>query len=256
MMEAVEAVQSDGIFDWASSDFFREIDEEALRERDEKDQKGFPYTLPITFGGPPSAGTAPTLSYAIGGTPTVADPRPPRGVFEPGVFEPGVFEEDEQQPDEPTARREMLDRLNRLEQMIAPLVAQVGMIGHNGPPGPIEDPALPEREPNPEEPPLTVRDILAVADAIRDIRNEAAAKTPDLAVVEAGRGILARAGGYLLRLCDTAAHEGAKEFGKWAGRAAAAGVVAGFLTWGQIGQALHETAASVSTWAHSIQVPW
>ncbi|PJN93089.1 hypothetical protein CNY89_23830, partial [Amaricoccus sp. HAR-UPW-R2A-40] len=46
-----------------------------------------------------------------------------RGVFKPGVFEPGVFVDYEQQPDEPTARREMLDRLERLEQMIAPLVA-------------------------------------------------------------------------------------------------------------------------------------
>ncbi|PJN92382.1 hypothetical protein CNY89_30210, partial [Amaricoccus sp. HAR-UPW-R2A-40] len=50
-----------------------------------------------------------------------------RGVFKPGVFEPGVFVDYEQQPDEPTARREMLDRLERLEQMIAPLVAQVGI---------------------------------------------------------------------------------------------------------------------------------
>lgn len=197
------------------------------------------------------------FSDAVGGGPVAGGPYGPRRVYEPGVFEPGVFEEDEPQPDEPTARREMLDRLDRLEKMIVPLVAQVGMIGHNGPPGPIEDPALPERQPNPEEPPLTARDILAVARAISDIRNEAAAKTPDLAVVEAGQGILARAGGYLLRLCDTAAQEGAKAFGKWAGTAAAvgvAGVIASFATWGDLGQALHETAAFISTWMQTL--PW
>lgn len=215
IMEAVKAVQSGGTVYWASRDFFRrKIEEEALIEQNRKFQTGLPHALPYAFQAErPSAATALTTSssFASGsyGAGTFG-----RGVFKPGVFDPGVFVEDEQQPDEPTARREMLDRLDRLEQIIAPLVAQVGMIGHNGPPGPIEDPALPEREPDFEKALLTARDILAVAHAISDIRNEAAAKTPDLAIVEARQGILARAGSYFLRLCDTAAQEGAKAFGE------------------------------------------
>ncbi|PJN92578.1 hypothetical protein CNY89_28500, partial [Amaricoccus sp. HAR-UPW-R2A-40] len=43
MMEAVEAVQADGTYDWASSDFFREIDEEFLSERDNEVQTGLPH---------------------------------------------------------------------------------------------------------------------------------------------------------------------------------------------------------------------
>jgi hypothetical protein len=174
-------------------------------------------------------------------------------VFEPGVFESGVFEEDPF--DEATARREMLGCLARLEEMVAPLVAHVGMMGHNGPPGPIEDPELPERQPDPSEPPLTARDLAAIARAIGEVRREADSGTPNIVVIEANEGILARAGGYLLRLCDIAAQEGAKAFGKWAGIAVAvgvAGVVASFATWGELGQALHETAASISTWVRTL----
>lgn len=255
MMEAVEEVQSNGILDWASKDYFRQIDDEAVRERDEEDQERFPFTIPMPLGGRPTAGTAPIFSDASGGGPTAGGPYAPRGVFEPGVFEPGIFEEGPL--DEATARREMLEHLARLEQMVTPLVAHVGMMGHNGPPGPIEDPELPERQPDPNEPPLTARDIAAIARAIGEVRREADSGTPNVAVIEANEGILARAGGYLLRLCDMAAQEGAKAFGKWVGTAAAvgvAGVVASFATWGDLGQALQETAASISTWVQTL--PW
>ncbi|PJN92585.1 hypothetical protein CNY89_28420, partial [Amaricoccus sp. HAR-UPW-R2A-40] len=38
-------------YDWASSDFFREIDEEFLSERDNEVQTGLPHAPPIHISG-------------------------------------------------------------------------------------------------------------------------------------------------------------------------------------------------------------
>jgi hypothetical protein len=248
MMEAVEGVQADGILDWASKDFFREIDDEALHELEE----GVPEALPTSFGGRPAAGTSPTFSEALGASPTTDVPGQPRRVFEPGVFEPGVFE-DEARPDAATSRREMLARLDDLERMIEPLVAGVGMIGHNGPPGSIEDPDLPEVEPSLTDPPLTVRDLDVIKASISELRLQASAPRPDLAVVERSRGILGRAARFVGRWLLLAADEAVKAAGKTAGALLVAGAVMG---WQQLAPALEGAASSVSAWAQTIEVPW
>ncbi len=236
MMEAVEAVQEEGTYDWASTDWFREIDEEALRERDKEDRKeGFPYTLPLTFGGRPSAGTAP--------------------VFEKGVFEPGVFEEEEQRLDEATARRNMLERLDRLEEMMAPLVAQVGMVGHNNPPGPIEDPDIPDPVLHPTEPPLTARDVAIVQTAIQDIRAQAQESEPNLEAVQKSQGVLARAARQIGRWCMSFVDEAVKSAGNATGKAAVV-LIAGTIGWQQIGPVVESAASSVAAWIQTIPIPW
>lgn len=241
---AVDEIQSDGIYDWAPTPDHSDYDVDP----DELAEEGFPYTLPITFQvEQPSAGTSPTASSGFGSGSFGAGPYGGR------VFEPGVFEEDEPPRDEAAVRREMLDRLEHLERLIEPLIADTGMIGHNNPPGPIEDPELPEHEPHLAEPPLTARDLNVVKTAIHDIREQAQAEVPDREVVENSRGILSRAAKQLGRWLMMAADEAVKAAGKAAGVALVAGAVMG---WQHVGPALETAASSVSAWIQTIQVPW
>jgi hypothetical protein len=93
----------------------------------------------------------------------------------------------------------MLERLARLEALLDPISKSIGMVGHNGPPGPIEDPEIPETDINSNEPPLTTRDVEAVRESIREVREQANSGAPDAAVVERGRGVIARAASRLGR---------------------------------------------------------
>ncbi|HMQ92500.1 MAG TPA: hypothetical protein PKA33_15975 [Amaricoccus sp.] len=237
MTEAVDAVQADGVIDWASSDYFR-------------DNEGLPYDLPMSFKGRPAAGTAPIFSSAVGAHPIGWT----GAIVEPGVVEPGIFE-DEPQVSEEIARRAMLDRLDRLEQMIAPLVAQVGMMGHNGPPGPIEDPYIPDRDLRPEDPPLNARDIFVVNIAIQEVRAQARAAEPDQEIVEKSQGVLARAAKQIGRWCMMFADEAVKSAGSATGKAAAL-LAAGTIGWQQLGPVVESAAASIAAWIQTIPIPW
>ncbi len=248
MAKAVEDVQSDGILDWASKNYFREIDDEALRDREEEDRGGFPFILPMPLGSRPSAGTAPTFSDAVGGGPTAGGPYPPRS-----IVSPGIFGEDEPPRDEAPVRKEMLERLDHLERLIAPLTTNIGMMGHNGPPGPIEDPEIPEHQPSLTEPPLTVRDLSAIRTAIGDIREQAQAASPDVEVVERGQGVLSRAAKHFGRWLMLAADEAVQTAGKTAGALLVAGAIMG---WQNVGPALESATSSVATWIQTIEVPW
>lgn len=230
MTEAVEALKAEGIPDWAST-------------QEVKENKGLPSALPHALGvARPFVETGPIFS---------------EGVLEAGIFEPGVFEEDPQpRPvDETTARREMLERLERLERLMEPMEAAIGLMGHNGPPGPIEDPSLPEREPNITEPPLTSRDIEAVKASIQEVKEQAGSAEPSVVAAEQSQGILTRAWKQICRWIEVGGDEAAKSIGKRIGDAVFVTVVANSVNWTQIGQAMHDSAVSISAWIQTINLP-
>ncbi|WP_424929598.1 hypothetical protein [Amaricoccus tamworthensis] len=218
MQEAVEEIEADGTIEWASINYGGQDDEE-LHFLEEHDA---------------TAGTSPT--------------------FFSSAFSDAFSKSP---PAREAAQREMLKQLDRLEEIITPLSEHFGKIGHNGPPGPIEDPTLPEPQPDLTTAPLTSIDLNVLKQAIDDTRRQAELDKPDVAVVEKSQGILSRAGNYIARYCDLAMQESAKEFGKWGARGAAALLVSNVagLSWAQVGEALSAAAKSILDWVQVLPPP-
>jgi len=82
------------------------------------------------------------------------------------------------------ARREVVRRLDHLEELIRPLVSSNGMIGHNRPPEPIE-----------VEHPCSLDEWITVSMAVQRLREQTAAEDPDeenIAVASLTLGTVAR----------------------------------------------------------------
>jgi hypothetical protein len=117
-------------------------------------------------------------------------------------------------------RRQLLDRIERLEEMLSQLTSAHGGIGHNKPPFEVEvgDPA---------------EQIAAIGTVPATVKQELAKPEPDALEVARSALWLQRFGRWLAGKGDTSADEFAKAFGKsfgdWLGKAAVVTVAGGGL---------------------------
>ena len=137
MQEAVQQVERDGLFDWAPKERPGDYDDDYDDDND--------------------------TGLASG---EIAD----------GDAEwPPVIPVDETPLEEPEARQEVIRRLDRLEELIAPLVSQHGMMGHNRPPEEME-----------VEHPCSRDEWLALSQAVQSIREQTGANEPDEEKIASG----------------------------------------------------------------------
>ncbi|RWK44909.1 MAG: hypothetical protein EOR47_33450 [Mesorhizobium sp.] len=159
----------------------------------------------------------------------------------PDIIPPEDVEDDDALTVE-QLRQEMLQRLDRLEDLIRAGQRDRGMIGHNNPPSPIDDL------------PVTRGDLDEIQRAIGELRHQAQAPEPAIEAVHASSTVLRRVagtiGGWLVDRVNAAVDAGIQ--GLIPGAVGA--VVVAYA--GQLYELLQGAAAAAMHWVQALPLPF